>query len=320
MMVKYCPSRLGHVTFWIATVGNRRLLCDAVFVLCRTFSFLRTRYNGGMSEPFCHSPQNLWHGQGTVLCNDRLTANAQMDSTWRLAIRTAETLPLVRAGQFTMLRLPDRTDPLLGRPFAIYRVEPNYMEIVYLVVGKMTWRLANVKPNETLELWMPLGNGFPETNVQHTIIVAGGIGQTPFLTFCQNRQERVSLLYGARTASRITCMDDFRQLGIEPMVATDDGSEGHCGLVTDLIEKVYKPGESTQLFCCGPLPMLRSAFLVARKLGLPCFVSLETPMSCGLGICFGCVVPYRDSEHSDWDYRRTCIDGPVFDAYKLRWE
>jgi len=268
-----------------------------------------------MNEPFCHSPRNIWHGQGTVLCNDRLTEN-----TWRLAIRTAEVLPAVSAGQFAMLRLPNRTDPLLGRPFALYRVESHYVEIVYLSVGKMTWRLAEVKPEETLELWMPLGNGFPETKVQHTIIVAGGIGQTPFFMFCQNRQERVSLLYGARTSDRIACMDDFRQLGIEPTVATDDGSEGYHGLVTDLIEKVYQPGEPTQLLCCVPSAMLRSAFFTARKLGLPCFVSLETPMSCGLGICFGCVVPYRESEHSDWDYRRTCIDGPVFDAYKLLWK
>jgi dihydroorotate dehydrogenase electron transfer subunit len=219
-----------------------------------------------------------------------------------------------------MLRLPNRTDPLLGRPFAIYRAEPHRIEVVYLAVGKMTHRLTEVKPNDMLELWMPLGNGFPENNVQHTIIVAGGIGQTPFLTYCEKRRGRVTLLYGARTADRIACMDDFRQLGIEPLIATDDGSEGYHGLVTDLIEKVYKPGESTQLFCCGPSSMLRSAFFIAKKNDLPCFVSLETPMSCGLGICFGCVVHYRESDQTDWDYRRTCIDGPVFDAYKLRWE
>ena len=268
-----------------------------------------------MNAPFCHSPQNLWHGQGTVLRNDRLT-----EDTWQLALRSTEMLPAVRSGQFAMLRLPNRTDPLLGRPFALYRSGPFSVEIVYLAVGKMTRRLTEMKPDDTLELWMPLGNGFPDTNVPHTIIVAGGIGQTPFLTFCQNRQGRTTLLYGARAADRIACMDDFRQLGIEPIIATDDGSEGYHGLVTDLVEKVYRPGEAAQLFCCGPMLMLHSAFLIARKFALPCFVSLETPMSCGLGICFGCVVPYRENEHADWDYRRTCIDGPVFDAYKLRWE
>jgi dihydroorotate dehydrogenase electron transfer subunit len=221
-----------------------------------------------------------------------------------------------------MLRLPNNTDPLLGRPLALYRAEAHRIEVVYLAVGKMTHRLTEVKPDTPLELWMPLGNGFPDNKVQHTIIVAGGIGQTPFLMYCQNRlgQERISLLYGARSNLRVACMDDFRQLGITPNIATDDGSEGYHGLVTDLIEKSYQPGETTQLLCCGPLPMLKSAFSVAQKLELPCFVSLETPMSCGLGICFGCVVHYRESENSAWDYRRTCIDGPVFDAYKLRWE
>jgi dihydroorotate dehydrogenase electron transfer subunit len=268
-----------------------------------------------MDEPFCHSQRNIWHGRGVVERNDRLNEN-----TWRLAVRSKEMLPAVRAGQFAMLRLPNRTDPLLGRPLALYRAGSNRIEVVYLAIGKMTHRLAEMKPEDPLEFWMPLGNGFPENRVQHTIRVAGGIGQTPFLMYCQNRQERISLLYGTKTASRIACMDDFQQQGVEPIIATDDGSEGFCGLVPDLIEKVYRADESTQLFCCGPLPMLRSAFFIAQRHDLPCFVSLETPMSCGLGICFGCVVSYRENETADWDYRRTCIDGPVFDAYNLRWE
>ena len=277
-----------------------------------------------MDKPFCHSPRNIWHGQGIVEFNDRLTGG-NTDSTWRLALRTAEALPAVKAGQFAMLRLPNNTDPLLGRPLALYRAETHRIEVVYLAIGKMTNRLTEVPPGAPLELWMPLGNGFPDNKVQHTIIVAGGIGQTPFLMYCQNGQERISLLYGARTVSRIACMDDFRQLGIEPTIATDDGSEGYHGRVTDLIEKSYQPGEATQILACGPLPMLASAFSIAQKLELPCFVSLETPMSCGLGICYGCVVPYRATPYLEgadpaWDYRRTCIDGPVFDAYKLRWE
>jgi dihydroorotate dehydrogenase electron transfer subunit len=277
------------------------------------FVFLPAEYNKTMDEPFCHSSRNLWHGQGIVERNEQLNEN-----TWRLAIHSPKPLPNARAGQFVMLRLPNRTDPLLGRPLALYRAEPHRIEVVYLTVGKMTHRLAERKPKDLIEFWMPLGNGFPENTVQHTILVAGGIGQTPFLMYCQNRQERISLLYGARTAARIVCMEDFRQLGIEPLIATDDGSEGYGGRVTDLIEKVYRPDETTQLLCCGPMPMLQSAFLTAQKLGLPCFVSLETPMSCGLGICFGCVVSYRDTPDSDWDYRRMCVDGPVFDAYKLR--
>ena len=279
----------------------------------------------GMENPFCHPSRTVQHGLGTVERNEQLT-----DDTWRLTLRTEFPLPAVRPGQFAMLRLPNRTDPMLGRPLAIYKATAHYIEVVYLTVGKMTHRLTEMQPNSAVELWLPLGNGLPYDTAavqekKHTIIVAGGIGQTPFLMYCQNqlehnRQNRLSFLYGARTAARIACMDDFRTLGIEPVIATDDGSLGYHGFITDLIEQTHHPGERAQLLCCGPWPMLHAAFSASQKLGLPCYVSLETPMSCGLGICFGCVVPYRESEDSPWDYRRTCIDGPVFDAYKLRWE
>jgi dihydroorotate dehydrogenase electron transfer subunit len=264
----------------------------------------------------CHSRRTIRYSKGTVVRNVPIAEN-----TWRITIDSEEPLPEVRAGQFAMLRLPNRTDPLLARPFAVYLAEAHRFEAVYLTVGKMTRLLAAVRTNDPLEFWLPLGNGFSDEPVQHTILVAGGIGQTPFLMYCRNarkRGERITLLYGVRTAARTACMDDFRGLGITPVIAADDGSAGYHGLVTDLIEPQYHAGELTKILACGPLPMLRSVFFTAKKLGLPCSVSLETPMSCGLGICFGCVVPYRENDDT-LDYRRTCTEGPVFDAYKLQW-
>ncbi|MDR0870472.1 MAG: dihydroorotate dehydrogenase electron transfer subunit [Planctomycetaceae bacterium] len=260
------------------------------------------------------------YSTGIIVQNERIA-----ELTFRLALETEERLPLVNAGQFAMLRLPRRSDPLLGRPLAVYRCTEHRLEVVYLVVGKMTERLAEQQNGNTLEFWLPLGNGFPESTAEHTIMVAGGIGQTPFLMLAEKRDlqnpARYTLLYGARTKSRIACMDDFRRTGIDVRIATDDGSEGHHGFSTDLIERVYRPGESTRLLCCGPKPMLYVVFKIAEKLGLPCYVSLETPMSCGLGICYGCVVKYKDNPDTDeWDYRRTCKDGPVFNAYRLRWD
>jgi dihydroorotate dehydrogenase electron transfer subunit len=188
-------------------------------------------------------------------------------------------------------------------------------------------------------------------------MVAGGIGQTPFLMVAEkycHTNSRCTLLYGTRNIDRVVCVEDFKKLGVDVHLATDDGSAGYHGLVTDLISKVYQPEESTQILCCGPRPMLHSAFQIARQLNLPCEVSLETSMSCGLGICFGCVVQCRcekDKENvskfdnkfdnkisnktevetknnnetdnktdkENIDYQRTCIDGPVFDAYRLCW-
>jgi dihydroorotate dehydrogenase electron transfer subunit len=178
-------------------------------------------------------------------------------------------------------------------------------------------------------------------------MVAGGIGQTPFLMVAEKycpTNSRCTLLYGTRTVDRVICMEDFKKLGVDVHLATDDGSAGYHGSVTDLIANVYQPGESTQILCCGPRPMLHSAFQIARQLNLPCEVSLETSMSCGLGICFGCVVQCRcekddeivskfdnetdhktdnkisnKTDNENIDYQRTCIDGPVFNAYRLCW-
>ncbi len=268
--------------------------------------------------PFC-TEKSVWHGVGAVTENLCVA-----EDTYRLTLQVTEPTPPIRPGQFVMLRLPHRADPLLGRPLAIYRVENEgdgiLLEVVYIVVGKMTARLAEIRPGEMLTLWAPLGNGFPDFKAEHTIMVAGGIGQTPFFMLADELLDsRRTLLYGARHQGRMACVEDFERILVDVRLATDDGSAGYHGLVTDLIEKVYEPGESTQILCCGPHPMLRAAFQVVQKLELPCSVSLETPMGCGLGICYGCVVPYRSEGDDEWDYRRTCIDGPVFDAYRLRW-
>jgi dihydroorotate dehydrogenase electron transfer subunit len=282
--------------------------------------------------------RQIRHGSGIIESNVQLA-----EQTFRLTLIIEGTLPTINAGQFVMLRLPNRTDPLLGRPFAIYRVSENghetMLEVIYLTVGKMTERLAGFRSGETLDFWIPLGNGFSPTKAKHLMMVAGGIGQTPFLTFAEKygrTDSRCTLLYGTRNVDRVICVEDFKKLGVDVHLATDDGSAGYHGSVTDLISNVYQFGESTQILCCGPRPMLYSAFQIARQLNLPCEVSLETSMSCGLGICFGCVVQCRcekddktDSkinneidnkmDKENIDYRRTCIDGPVFDAYRLCW-
>ncbi|MDR0609260.1 MAG: dihydroorotate dehydrogenase electron transfer subunit [Planctomycetaceae bacterium] len=278
--------------------------------------------------------RQIRHGSGIIENNVQLT-----EQTFRLTLTIEGTLPTINAGQFVMLRLPNRTDPLLGRPFAIYRVSENgwetVLEVIYLTVGKMTERLAECRSGDPLDFWTPLGNGFSPTKAKHLIMVAGGIGQTPFLMFAEkycHTDSRCTLLYGTRNIDRAVGVEDFRNLGVDVHLATDDGSAGYHGSVTDLISKVYQPEESTQILCCGPRPMLHSAFRIARQLHLPCEVSLETSMSCGLGICFGCVVQCRcgkddenvsktdnKTDHENIDYRRTCLDGPVFDAYRLCW-
>lgn len=258
--------------------------------------------------------------------------------TYRLRIRCPEMAAAIVPGQFVMVRLPDGNDPLLGRPLALYDVAVDStgraggLDIVYLAVGKVTRLLSKRPPGSDLEVWGPLGNGFAPAVADHLIMVAGGIGQTPFLALAREAVglrrygnpprrvepvKKVTLCYGARTREYLAGLDDFERAGVEIRVSTDDGSAGHGGLVTDLVpEAVGDAPEACRIVCCGPEPMMERTAALARALGVPCQVSLETPMACGIGICFSCVARVRDGA-GGWDYRRTCVEGPVFDAEQI---
>ncbi len=249
-----------------------------------------------------------------------------------------ESPPLARRivpGQFLMMRLAGGNDPLLGRPLALYDVaadaagRPAAVDIVYQAVGKLTRRLAALGPGGALEVWGPLGNGFPADAAEHLVMVAGGIGQTPFLALAKEflglqrygdpprevpPARKVTLCYGCRRAEYLAGVEDFQRASVEVRVSTEDGSAGHRGLVTDLIAPaVEQSGLPSRIVACGPEAMLAATAAVAERLQAPCQVSLETPMACGLGICFSCVAKSRDAA-GQWDYRRTCVEGPVFDA------
>jgi len=240
-----------------------------------------------------------------------------------------------------MLRLTGTNDPLLGRPMALYdtllaegsRGVAVGVDVVYLVVGKMTRLLAGLRAGQELDVWGPLGNGFTVEPSEHLVMVAGGIGQTPFLAFAREhlgqRQygdpprrvtpaARITLCYGARTKDYLAGVEDFRRLGVDVRTSTDDGTEGHHGLVTELAEQVLAASPRARVVCCGPQAMMQAVARISAARHIPCQVSLETPMACGIGICFSCVARVRD-EHGTWDYRRTCVDGPVFDADRIEW-
>ena len=261
--------------------------------------------------------------------------------TYRIRIDCAEIAGRICPGQFVMVGLPEGDDPLLARPLALYDTvrdaqgTPLGIDLVYLVVGKLTSRLVQLGSGDTLDLWGPLGNGFPSRTTEHLIMVAGGIGQTPFPAVAAEalgraqygdpprspaQAARVTLCYGARTAEALAGIDDFQRLGVEVRVSTDDGSAGHAGLVTALLEQVLDAETGNcRVVCCGPEPMMEAVAQIAASHGAPCEVSLETPMACGIGICFSCVAKVRQDDGT-WDYRRTCVEGPVFPAEQIVWD
>ena len=198
-----------------------------------------------------HFADHAWQGTANVIENVRLARD-----TYRVRIECPEVAGSIVPGQFLMLRLAGVNDPLLGRPLALYDTvlspsgEPVGIDVVYLVVGKLTRRLAEIRVGQQLEMWGPLGNGFAGTPTEHLLMVAGGIGQTPFMALAREylglrrygspprvveRAGKVTFCYGARTADYLAGIDDFRKLGVDVRVSTDDGTAGHHGLVTDLV-------------------------------------------------------------------------------------
>jgi dihydroorotate dehydrogenase electron transfer subunit len=274
-------------------------------------------------------------------CRAEIIENVPLaKDTYRTRFLCPEIAVNILPGQFIMLRLAACDDPLLGRPLALYDTVVDEsgvavgLDVVYLVLGKMTSRLARMGAGGELELWGPLGNGFAPRPTGHLLMVAGGIGQTPFPALAQEylghrrygspprnvpAADRVTLCYGARSADYLADLERFERLGVDVKFSTDDGSAGHQGLVTDLLEELLSADTGdARVVCCGPEPMMAATAELAAKAGVPCQVSLETPMACGIGICFSCVTRVRDSEGL-WDYKRTCVEGPVFDAEQIVW-
>jgi len=263
--------------------------------------------------------------------------------TYRLRLDAPEMAATILPGQFLMVRAGAGNDPLLGRPFALYDVvrdasgTPYALDVVYLVIGRGTAALAERRAGDRLPIWGPLGNGFgpaPEPSGP-VVFVAGGIGQTPFLALGRwwlgsssyggrdagpGRATSATLLYGVRSAPLAAGVDDFRAAGVAVELATDDGSAGHHGFVTDLLARHLEREERpAKLVGCGPPAMLAVLARVAARHGIACDVSLENHMACGFGACFSCVAPIRQSDGQP-DLRRVCVEGPVFPAADVAWE
>jgi dihydroorotate dehydrogenase electron transfer subunit len=231
-----------------------------------------------------------------------------------------------RPGQFITLRLAHETSPLLRRPFSIHRLiqengHVSGIEILYKIVGSFTDKLSRVPMDAAVDLLGPLGRGFSvDPARKKVLLIAGGIGVAP-LMFLADRLARngadmseSAVCIGGRTANDILCRTDFLLHGMNVFIATEDGGLGEQGLVLQPAAHVIKAGLPDIIYACGPMPMLKAVIALAKLHGIPCEVSIETMMACGLAACLGCAVKTSDSGDG---YRHVCKDGPVFDASRL---
>jgi dihydroorotate dehydrogenase electron transfer subunit len=247
-----------------------------------------------------------------------------------LGFDAPELVSVTQPGQFVMVTPPsgERAAVALG----IYEATGNRASVMFFVVGKRTAELAALQPGEQIELSGPLGNGFTLDNARNVAIVAGGVGIASVLLPAQalvRAGSRVRLYYGARTAELLVDRQRFVREGCEIFCATEDASMGHGGYITELFAATSDVPDL--ILACGPTPMLRAVARVASEMDVPAQLCLEETFACGVGGCWGCVVPLvrssaqapsfppAERNGSDVVYARVCKEGPVFWAHELRW-
>ena len=251
-----------------------------------------------------------------IVSNERDT-----DQYFRLVVRAPAIAPRVQPGQFAHVRILPLKEALLRRPFSIFQVSDDTLSILYKAIGRGTEVLARMRPGEELSMIGPLGHGFtvPPPGGETPLLVAGGYGMAALYLLAQRSPQKGIAFVGGRRRVDILCEAEFRALGWDVRVTTEDGSHGEKGLVTQaLLIELEQRALRRKLFACGPTPMLKAVGRLAADFNLPAELSLDEHMGCGIGVCLTCVVPIKAG--GDWEYQRTCTEGPVFDARQVVWE
>jgi dihydroorotate dehydrogenase electron transfer subunit len=255
---------------------------------------------------------------------------------WRMRLTAPQEFAAATPGQFVMVRVNGAIDPLLRRPFAIFdigihtpsqagAVAQVFFEMLYRVVGKGTAMLASLHETDLLDILGPLGSGFIQGEAdEEKLLVGGGIGLAPLYLLASAlaaKKSPLRLFAGGRTRDDILCTTEFERLGVKCYTATEDGSLGEQGYVTVALNKHLDTlqGRKATLYACGPDAMLHAVARIAAERNIPCQVSLEGYMACGVGACLGCVTPGKDHSPATPDYRCVCTEGPVFESSELQW-
>jgi len=241
---------------------------------------------------------------------------------YRLVLKAPETAASALPGQFVMLRVSENLDPLLARPFGISAVPSrSSIEIVYRVAGRGTALLTGMEAGHTLSLLGPLGKGFPMPGKDRLpVLVGGGSGFPPLHFLAQRAGSRAHFFIGSRNKECLppaSIIKSFRDVTARVHIATEDGSTGSRGMSTDILNAFLSKMESKTrlvIYACGPHAMLAAVSRTAAGHSIPCYVSMEERMACGLGACMGCSVPVKAG-----GYKRACKEGPVFDSSEIDW-
>ena len=262
-----------------------------------------------------------------VMANRALTSDYNV-----LALAAPQIAADAAPGQFVMVKPGSGFDPLLRRPFSVFEVlrdargAPTGLTILSKRIGPSTALIYDARPGQRVACLGPLGRPFTLIDPPaEAWMVAGGVGLAPFATLAESlraRGVRTTLFYGARRSTELFYLDFFRQLRVDVVLTTEDGTAGERGRVVAPLDRqlASRPaGSAVMIYACGPEGMLAATARTAMKYGRPCQVSVERIMGCGLGGCYSCVIPMR-SDDGGFHHVRSCLAGPVLAADQVLWD
>lgn len=238
---------------------------------------------------------------------------------YRLLFKEKALSKKILPGQFIHIKFNNTNDPMLRRPFSVFSSSGGEIEILYKVIGRGTEILSKLKEGDKLDIIAPCGNSFlmPKDKSTLNIVVAGGMGIAPMHALClgllEKKREMIIFL-GAKSKKFLICLDELKKLKVKTHITTDDGTFGNKGLVTGELQKFLpKLKRNSVIYVCGPHVMMYYVSRLAKDYDIPCQVSLEEKMACGVGACMGCSVLTRSG------YKNVCSDGPVFNSKEIVW-
>ncbi|MDD5757445.1 MAG: dihydroorotate dehydrogenase electron transfer subunit [Desulfobulbaceae bacterium] len=242
----------------------------------------------------------------------------------RLTLYAPSIAAKAKPGQFINLKTGPGFDPLLRRPFSIHNIDgEGHLQVIFKILGKGTSALADLRQSQTINIVGPLGNHFQAS--PSMCLIGGGLGIAPLLFLArsilgQQDVPTLKIILAARNKQELSCFTpEFEALDLPLYLATDDGSLGHHGLVTELMPTALSGDTDWQVCSCGPHPMMSAVATICRQHKWRCQVSLETMMACGISACLGCAVPASDHNNTGKQYLHVCQDGPIFWEGDIKW-
>lgn len=239
---------------------------------------------------------------------------------FKFSVQADEIVNTAKPGNFIEIRVNDDIEPFLRRPISIYNMdkEKGILEFIFQVKGKGTTILAKRNEGECIDIVGPLGFGtFKYSSYENLAIIGGGIGVFPLYELAKNAKnenKNVNTYLGFRNKDLVVLENEFTQVSSQLTITTDDGSYSQKGFAIDFLKKDIEAGKIDSIYACGPLPMLRAVRELALEKNIPCQISLEERMACGLGVCLGCAVKTAKSPKEAPEYWHVCKAGPVFQA------